>query len=340
MLKKFAVVTVCAILIFLGLGYSVFCSPGIAAFFVRTILNFSSPEIKLTSLSWKQQTIRWPVKIALEDIVWTWKRDGLKEDFSLELFDLQRQHTAAQQWRVTVKNLDMQSEENTVQDLDVSVSADFAKNQIARLKGDMSISKVSYNRFKISDVRSRIEGKNGEIRLIDFFADCYEGKMRGEILLDYKDKLSYIIQSELTDVDISELRDLSESFFSQIQGRVNGNVKVSGNSQEVVSINGFFDMTSGGMIKAVLLSQIVAYLPQSVQRKELEELIAANGQVPLDKAAVSFQNMDRSQLKTDIDLESQKLNLDINLVIDINLDTDFAKLMNYRAAFQAEKGKR
>jgi len=327
MLKKFIFFIIFIILTFFGLGYSTLHSPKLASFFMRTIFNFASPQIKLISLDWEEQIIRWPTKITLKNISWVWHREGLKEHFSLDLFDLQRQHMVANQWRGTVKNLDMQSEANSIKDLNISVSADFEKDQIARLKGDMEAFAVNYNRLKINDIHSKIEGRIGEIRLVNFFADCYEGKIRGEILVDYKDNLSYIIQSELTNVDISRLRDLSESFFSQIEGRVNGDIKLSGNSEEVVAINGFFDMASGAMIKAVLLSQIVGYLPQSIQRQELEGLIAENGQIALDKATFTFQNIDHSRLKTNIDLESQKLNLDINLAIDINLDTDFAKLI-------------
>ena len=327
MLKKLILFFVSTILIFLALGYWAFHSPKAAAFLVRTIFNHSSPDVKLVSLYWEKHRLRWLQNAYCSGIVFILDRDGVRENYSLKSVALKK--TADFEWYIELKDLDMESAKDAIENLNVSILADFKNNQLKRLKGNMEVSKMMYNRWTISNVRSEIGGGTGQIKLINFSADCYKGKMRSEILLDYEDKLSYIIQSELTDVDISDLRDLSKSFFSQIEGRMNGDFKISGNSEKVISVDGFLDMASGGMVKAALLSQIVAYLPQSTQRKELEDLIATQGQVPLDKATVSFRNIDRNQLRADMDLESQKLNLNLNLAIDISLDTDFARLIGF-----------
>ena len=129
------------------------------------------------------------------------------------------------------------------------------------------------------------------------------------------------------------MREIQSDVFSQIDGKLNGNFILEGKKDKIRSLKADLDIPKGGTLKASLLSFIMAYLPQSTQKKELEALMGSEGHIPFEKGFLLVRSLNDETLAAEIGLKSEKFNLDIDVTVDINLEGGLQNLLGYLKDF-------
>ena len=197
---------------------------------------------------------------------------------------------------------------------------------VENIRGDFKSAEVSLQNYLLTDLSTKISGDQSRIFFNDFKANFYGGQMKGQIFLDYPKDIPYSITMELANVDLRQLRKVNPDFFSKVQGRLHGLISVRGGQRGLSALEASFDAPKGGEVKASLLQYLLEYIPQSVQRKDLEKLIKTDGNIPLEKADVIIKSLSDEKASANIQMESRKFNLDVDVTVDVNIEGGLNKL--------------
>lgn len=273
---------------------------------------------------------RFPCRFLLKDVQFDIKqKDGLAGVSIDEIYAEYALFSSKRDLRIYVGNLTGEFPPCKVNNLHLNSWIRFDSPKGPAIDGNLAIKAVDFYNFSTTRVLATLKGRDGTLDFFRVFADSYDGRILGEIFLDYLSGMSYSINLKLTDIDLRRMRNAYREVFSQIDGRLNGYVTAKGRMDKVTFLKADLDIPAGGKLKAALLAAIAGYLPQSTQKKELELLIAANGEVPFEDGKLSVQSVSDDQLATTVALKSQKFNLDMNVGVDINLDGGFQNLFQY-----------
>ena len=115
-----------------------------------------------------------------------------------------------------------------------------------------------------------------------------------------------------------------------MRGRIDGNadIEIQSVDNAVTAMNGRFDAPQGAQIPAAFLQPVVSYIPASTQRDILEKLIAAGTDVFFDHANVRVKSARSDSLNLLIKMDSKKLNLDLAVTVDLNVEGGLKSLLD------------
>ena len=201
------------------------------------------------------------------------------------------------------------------------------------ITGDLQSPSLTYKPYVLSQLRSKIEGNEKQIHFKDFQAEAYRGTLNGQIFMESSALVPYSIDLRYKGVDLAQVRQINSGIFSQVDGHVDGHLQLKGDRRFIKNVEADVVMVDHGRVKASLLQPIVAYIPQGVQRKELETLINLDSFFVVETGTVHIRNISERQLSVVVVLESKKLNLNLNLPIDINLDVPMGPILKYLQNF-------
>jgi hypothetical protein len=153
------------------------------------------------------------------------------------------------------------------------------------------------------------------------------GVIAAEFMLEYEPDLPYSIHIMLDNVNTGRLAAQAEVISQQLRGSVDGSLKIEGGSRRIVSLEAKLNAPQGAYVNPQMLQFLVNYIPQSTQKKRLDEIIASGRQVFFDKFVLEVRNESNNRLKSVFNLKSAEFNLDINpLTIDINVEAGLLSL--------------
>ena len=288
------------------------------------IINHALKDIRIESLDYHGENFRWPSDWALSGLSLDFKKDGVFYKCRIALLKISRE--LPQSVSVNLSGFKIESPLFKAEGILAAGDVGFHDG---RIRGSLHGDSFSAAGYKLGTFRATIEGDGRNISLRGFSADCYGGKITGEISLEYAPRISYSIDIKLTDVDPDLMKAANPAVFSQVQGKINGTAFLAGNLKEIDRLEGRFDIAEGGKLKAALLGFLVPYIPQSTQKKELELLVKGNGDIPFENGALRLKNLDKDTLSTQIDLQSKAFNLDFDVGVDVHVDGGLNKLLDY-----------
>lgn len=207
---------------------------------------------------------------------------------------------------------------------------------------DIHIARVErqgVDRVALDAVKIKLKFKNDvyafsidQIRLHNVFSlkaygikgDFYGGTLEGKAVVRFKPPMSCILDLVLNDIATVQLVKVNAAVFGDVNGIVQGDFHLSAQGERIKSLKAHFHMLPQGTIKAELLQYLAQYLPQ---RQEIEALIKNNEQVPLDNASVVITSVSDHKFLYNINLYASKLNLKMNVDIDMNMDGNTRDLL-------------
>lgn len=253
-------------------------------------------------------------RIIYQNKIYQLEFKGLSFDGISSLFHESADIRSAADW-IKVKSEDLEME---IKEPRVQTSFSPKDNQERKLF-EASAQEIKYNDLSCSHMRAQGKAYSQNIEAESIQADCYEGKITARFRLSYAKILSYQTDIDFIQVNLSRLENVNREVFSNLRGFVDGNVRISEENGKA-ALESHLKISSGGEVRAELLKPLLQYIPQSLQRKELEKLIREDGLVSLDKGVVYLKSISDEKLSSQINLESRKLNLNTNLTVDVNVD--------------------
>ncbi|MFA5059150.1 MAG: hypothetical protein WC676_00785 [Candidatus Omnitrophota bacterium] len=331
------------IIIKIGIGFLVLVAIGLGAFYfvlnstlltpfaVRNIIHSSFRDVKVQSFECSHQRFYFPARLILEDVKLSIESSGQKQAISVKIIELKQMSGFLKPKKeifCSLKEADISFFPATIQGLSLDVSFGVQGIDLEQISGYFKAQQLLAYDYSAQNIRSHFKGDNKKVHLNDLSAQFYKGDIKGEIFLDYASLLPYSARINLENVDLELIARSHPDIFSQVKGHLSGVVNMAGNIQKIRQLEADLSVFKDARIKASLLDFIADKLPyNSVQKRDLEALSSAGGDVGLDKLSVYFNTLSEKNLQGVVNLASQELNLDINLTIDVNLDNAFGRLL-------------
>jgi|GEM_PF-5580907 len=220
---------------------------------------------------------------------------------------------------VSVERADAASDAVRLKGVSFQITFTFTGPKWHIAKGSVKGDSLSAGPITLIPFEAYFSGNENLLIVDSWRAQWAGGNLSGRLTVT---PLNYTIQADIVQVELSEVS-------SNMRGRINGTTELEiqrvGNA--VNAFNGHFDAPQGAQIPAALLQPILAYIPASTQRDILEKLIAAGLDVFFDHADVRLKSVQSDSLNLLVKTDSKKLNLDLAVTIDLNVEGGLKNLI-------------
>jgi len=191
---------------------------------------------------------------------------------------------------------------------------------IEKWAGQASVKNAQSNGFKAYDINADVAITSEQAVILDINGDSYKGKVTGRAHVYFVPTVHYTADVALQGLDTAEMEGVNSSLFSQVRGRIYGTIEVLGPAGGLDNIKMDIRINEDGEIQAKLLEPLLAYIPKSTQKENLEMVIKNNGRIRVDNAQMKLSNQDPETVSMDIRIQSDYLNLDVNVTVDVIIE--------------------
>jgi hypothetical protein len=229
---------------------------------------------------------------------------------------------------VSVTNANAQTETINVQGADVQVIVKLQADRKRRtvVEGNLHIDTVASAGGELTLVEAAFHGNEDKVVVDPWRGNWAGGLLAGKLTLA---KDEYTIHADVLQVDLSQLEEINEPVLGGMRGRLDGTLDLSADAQQIHSLKGYFAAPVGAEVRAALLKPIVAYIPASQQKDILVALITQNTNIFLDQADINLQSSQSEMITFHTHLASTKLNLNMTVTIDVNVEGGLKNLTNH-----------
>jgi len=238
---------------------------------------------------------------------------------------------------ITARRIDFESDKIRAADLSFEALAAVDRGKFSNIQGSLRLKELEIKPIKISRVASIFKGDDKSLRFSNLTSDAYQGRLAGEVSLEYQPPLSYSIALNVQNMNFQSLEELNAAVFSQFEGELNGHITIAADQNKIKTIETDFFMPHGGKAKASLVAYFLQYgLPPGTQERELlDYLLSTDGKIPAEELSLEFKNVSAKKISGKYKFYSKQLNVDLNNTVDFNLDTELVSLAQAVVQIQA-----
>jgi len=204
----------------------------------------------------------------------------------------------------------------------------FKNRKLDRFEGEVTVPHLEAYRYKLDQVSTSIDGTLKTMALRDLKANSYQGRIFGDILLDWQKDLPYSINVHFDSLDLRPMKELSPAI-GQVEGIVSGSITIAGNTTNFNTLDLKANVTKEGRVNASLLKFVTPYIPRTQESVALDGMMKRGEKIPIEIAAMELRSIDTHKLSGFVKLYIGTLNLDLNLPIDILYDGNLISLIEW-----------
>ncbi len=194
--------------------------------------------------------------------------------------------------------------------------------------GTVSVEAAESNGFELASFQAKAVLRKEDVTLFDIQAHSYDGKIKGIVQVYFLPLVRYVANLELEHFQTVALEQWNADMFSQVKGQVNGVIHVKGPVGGLERAEMALVLVDGGGIQAQLLSPLLAYVPASTQSKILQAAVEQKQLIRIDNGRLQISNKDAGKVTMIIQLQSNNLNLDVNVALDVMIDGGLQGLLS------------
>jgi hypothetical protein len=230
--------------------------------------------------------------------------------------------------RVRVIRIAFESSQIVAQPSDIQAAVFLKGLGLDRFEGEAQIPHLEAYKYRFDQMSAKIDGDLKKMALRDLKADSYEGKLFGEILLDWQKNLPYSINVHFDGVDLRPMKEANPSL-GEVEGVISGSLTVEGNARNFHALDFHANVTKDGRINASLLKFVSPYIPRTQESAVLDGMMQRGEKIPIEVAVMELRSIEAHKLSGLVKLSVRKLNLDLNLPIDILYDGNLISLVKW-----------
>ena len=310
-------------------------SAWLSAQLARWEIEHLLPGARVTELSARGQHYSWPGNLAWDDVRFGVMLKGRDYHATLPHLAVSGGQTLfydRSSLKILIKGAEVLCSPGAVKGVDAEFLASLEQRKLILLEGPVTAAAVTWDKLVAQNVSFHVSKDSGEFLFTNILVSAYGGKVTGSAHV--KPEGMIFTADLLADgIDTAKLADLNDQISSQVTGRANGHVRLSGRGEELVFLESDCSMLRGAKVNAALLSALAQYIPASQEKKRLDKLIKKGGQLPVEVLAFKFSSDTPQHLRGDIKLKSREVNLELNLTNDINTDGTLMSLLDYWKQF-------
>lgn len=323
-------------LIFFIFLFSVMFAFSLVIFFspiaLQRVLTFGANQIlgdqAVCRFEIQEQQIHWPSKIIFKGVSFSLIQDE-------NLYDIYFQNIQVSEfWNFLSSGegitLQLTGGEFKASDFFLSrVNAYLVSQEIHKWEGLVFLKKIKGQEFQLTDVKTRIAINSQKVVFSELYAKAYAGELEGSLDISFSPEISYEVDVMFEGLDAEDMENLNFAVFSQVRGLLYGSGNIQGISRSVENIQIRAYLKDGGKIQARAFEPLLAYLPRSVEKKQIQQAIFDNRLIDVNDAQIYLASRGSEVVSTQIQLNSRQLNLDVNLTVDILVEGGLHHLLKY-----------
>ena len=319
-------------LVVIGLStafYIAFNTPTVSKKIIRHVLARQFPQYRIAKLNIRRQHFFFPEKLVLSDVVLKLIVNKQSFEFAADqifLDDLCRVFKKQSPLQIAVKGARINSEGITLESIQSESFIELKSDLDYRFKGIATVKSAEFFSEKLSGIRMDFLGDQNQVQIKNGLAKCYGGTLKAELILQMHPAIKYSVNLLLNYLDFNELRKINEAY-AGLEGKLSGQISVSGEGRKVEAISLNLDVSQGGKINSVLFKSLVQSVPMINLDKEKMKLFDSPSMIPFEKETIQLKNLNDKELSGLIVLESRKLNMNFNLEPTIRIDGSLTGLL-------------
>lgn len=334
MILKRLFVIVCLLMIVACIGaFVVLTSPRASSRVIGFLVGRSLPNATLKELTIAGQQFVFPERLSFTGV--KLKIASGQENYAIGIASLEiggLEDVFASKVSLPVKAAGVSLEHKDIRFSSAEITGAIALKALKfeNWQGTLAIPEIEAYRYKVGNVHSVVSGTVQGITFHGIKADFYEGKIVGNINVDWTKEMRYQSEIKFEAIDLNALREVDDAIYGQIEGVVQGTMSLAGTSKAFDALGFKAQITKNGRLKAALLKFILPYIPRTEDSAKLLDLMKVPGsKVPVEIARMDLQTVDEHKISGLVKLGVGRLNLDLNLPIDILYDGNLLSLIEW-----------
>ena len=337
-LKFFFLFILFLIILLGGLCYVTFHTTAVSRWLIRRLIAQNLPDYKIQSLTIKNQNVRFPREFELERLQITLNSKGGQFEFLLNRIRLDLLNNfffTPQDLHLAVMGFNLASDQINVHSLELENAIHFNRGAVTMLKGQMKSADVDLYSFKMKNISAEITGNSKTVYFKNFISNSYDGELKGHIDLKMQPKVIFTVDMNLVGLSLKKMEKFNEAIFSNMEGNLYGTIIIIGNPQGLNSLDVDLKIDKDAKIRASMMQFFLQNIPlpwsysHSKEKEELDALARVDGKVPVEDAQFGLKSFGSNKLSGLFKMSSRKVNLNLNVPIDINTDGQWGSLLEY-----------
>ena len=243
---------------------------------------------------------------------------------ALSLSALTPAFAAEQKILFIISEISLQSEDLQLRGVSFEGLATLSNKQWNLVSGNLKVGSLETKDILLKDIQAVISGNANKLTVDPWQAQGMGGTLKGQLTASDHD---YTMKANIFGAQLNEIPGVDG--LGEVRGQIDGSFAMSGTFEDMQTIEGDFNALKGAEIPAAFLEMVLPYIPRSAQRKILEDLIANKDNIFFDYATIQLKTLQAESLTSVIKLSSQKLNLNMEITIDLNVEGGLSTLWSY-----------
>ncbi len=328
-MKKVIVILITLILIIAGTAYWALNSATFTELVLPPVANYFVKDIRITKLTVAQQTFSLKGAFTVDSLLIKIKDQTGEIALAFDKVQIASVYDLLRIGRLVSINASggtFMATDLVIDAIQFHGAAAHTSDNKYTLNGDVSIAKVDAQKLIVTNMTGHLEGVLPEITISNIMAQCYNGSLNVAVIAKPEEKGYLEISLTLDNIDIYEAGKDRPDLFNQVNGIADISALVKANTGGITDVQAEMVMVEKSKVNASLLQYLLNYIPPSAERTELELSIKEKKKITVDKAAVKVTDFDSEKISLLVQLSSKRINLDLNLTLDLIVEGGLMKL--------------
>ncbi len=312
------------ILFFFGILFLVFYFLFHSSLFLTlAIQHFAKPYLgsyQFSQLKIGRQNFQYPATLILEDV--SFSLDHQEDSLHFQaprftFFDVPQFYKERQHLKIFFEGLEVAARNFKIHSLDIKALINLQNRMVSGMDGVFYIGGMELGPYRMTDITARVKKGFQELQIYEIKSLSYGGTLQGQLQIEHKPHLTYILWLEFSDLNPGDLKSINENLFPHLEGSLRGSFRIVGQNKTVDLLAIHLSLMNGGIIHADLMQGLIPQIKHQEKRKQLESLLKSEGHCPVEEASVQISNSGEYKISLNTNLKNKKFHLNIQETIDI-----------------------
>ncbi len=318
--------TVALIALLAGVFYYICYTPGLVQRAAPAFIEKHIPEVSLRSLHIGGQSLAYPEVLKLYDIKAQveWKDEIYHIEIAeFDFLNFQTFIRLQQQALLQFVGLNIERKNFKVVGAALSLTANLDTKGFKNCEIVVSNGEVMIPPYRVTRVQTKIQASEEGFKIPEFQGQAYGGSVKGSVDVTFGKKTSEVVRIEFKDFKSLDLEDVNKALFSQLQGDVNGTLRLTRLDGLIQVFAIMAEMPKEGSMSMALAKKIGSYMTDEESRYKAMAMIDKQGKLDFDSAQIRILNLNPNLAGVTITLENKKEDFRIHETTNV----DFARIL-------------
>ncbi|MFP4473072.1 MAG: hypothetical protein ACLFPX_04270 [Candidatus Omnitrophota bacterium] len=298
-MQRFVLPLLLMICMILGSVYLVLGTPLVLNFVLPDIIETVIPAVDVISVRAQRQSFKIPEFLTIHglELKGQIRERAFQARFeSVTLLDFIKAFQKKDIIELRIEGADISNEIVGISGGRAQVYAKLRDGRAVAGKALLQAQNFRIGAWDARDVSFRVQAYGNKLKILELTGGVFEGAAEGQITLDFKERVEYVIWLEYRDVRLSRLADaFYRDIFAATEGKADGSLRIVGSGKAIEVYNVEFFSRGPVQIKKPMVERLLSRVDSVQRREELEQFRNDRGGWDLTKMNMRIHNGRRGQ---------------------------------------------